>query len=271
MRLREQLASSNIKRLSGKRALITRPAAQAEEFAELLRAEGAEPVIFPLIKIVPTPDTASLEDAVNRLDSFDWLFFTSANGVRTVAPYLKKALSQARASGRFPVKIAAVGPRTAQECEELGLDIAFMPRQYSVEAIAREFPETIAGRRMLLLRAREANPALPEQLRAGGAHVEEIAVYSAEPTDADAAQLRKLLSNGNVDIITLMSSSTVRSLANLLGDDMAQLRKKNIQVACLGHVTAQTFKQATGHAADIQADIYTMQGLIQAIIHSLET
>ncbi len=265
VRLREQLASPEGKPLAGKRVLVTRPAEQAEELAELLRAAGAEPVKFPLIRVVSVEDTTPLQDALNRLSSFDWLIFTSANGVRAVAPHLEPLLSAAPRNSPSVVKVAAVGPRTAQVARDIGLHVAFMPARYAVEAIVEEFPEEVLGRRMLLLRAQEANPALPEGLRSRGAHVEEIAVYRVEPVTTDAEELRKMLSSGRVDVVTLTSSSTVRGLIRLLGNDAAKLLG-DISVACLGHVTAQTFQQMIGRAPDVQARTYTMNGLVQAIM-----
>ena len=125
------------------------------------------------------------------------------------------------------------------------------------------------GKRILLLRAREANPALPKGMRARGAIVEDIPLYSAEPVDADAAQIRQMLVERQVDVDTLMSSSTARSLIGLLGEDASAILQ-GVCVACLGHVTAQTYCELTGRAPDVQADVYTMQGLIQALVNTLK-
>jgi len=269
VRLREQLASQKTLPLEGKRVLITRPELQTEEFAELLRSKGATPVSFPLIKIVPTEDTKPMEDALASLESYDWLFLTSANGVRTVAPYLKPIITAAGGGMKLNLKVAAVGPRTAQVCRELGLQVDFIPKEYSVDAIAREFPDDPKGKRMLLLRAKEANLTLPASLKESGAEVEEITIYRAEPVATDGDKLRALFTEDQVDIVTLMSSSTVRALAALLGDDAAQILEK-ADVASLGHMTSDTYKQIIGRAPEIQASVYTMQGLIQAIIDNIE-
>ncbi len=276
VRLRDQLALQESKPLAGKQVLVTRPSEQAGELADILRAAGAEPVLFPLIRIVPEEDTSALLDALQRLDSFDWTIFTSANGVRAVAPYLEKHVGRRPSADRpksavggrptwAKVRVAAIGPRTAQVARELGFDVAFVPTQYAVEAIVREFPEDVKGRRILLLRAREANPALPHGLRKRGAEVEEITVYHVESVDAGDEELRKMLNSDRVDIVTLTSSSTVRSLLRLLGDDAREVLR-GVRVACLGHVTAQTFQQMAGRTADVQAREYTMKGLVRAII-----
>ncbi len=265
VRLREQIGPRESKPLAGKRVLVTRPAEQAEELAELLQAAGAEPVRFPLIRVVPVEDTKPLRDALSRLNSFDWLIFTSANGVREAAPHLEPLLSASPPPGLSAVKVAAIGPRTAQVARELGLDVAFIPSQYAVEAIVEEFPEDVKGLHMLLLRAQEANPALPEGLRSRGAEVEEIVVYRVEPVTDDAQKLRDIFSARRVDIATLTSSSTARSLIALLGEDADQLLR-GVCVACLGHVTAQTFREMTGRPPEVQARAYTMGGLVEAII-----
>ena len=260
--LRDWLSVGERKPLAGKRILITRPAEQAEEFAELLRAQGARPILFPVIRIVPNEDIGPLHEAIRQWKSFDWLIFTSANGVRTAVPHLKSVLPE---TGWPCIKVAAVGPGTAQVCRELGLDVSFIPRQYAVEAIVKEFPENVAGQRMLLLRAQEANPALSKGLRANGARVEEIPAYRVEPVADNAGRLIGMLRAGEVDVITLTSSSTVQGLIGLLGEDSPQLLH-DICVACLGHVTAQTFQEMTGRAPEVQARVYTMEGLTQAII-----
>jgi len=218
---------------------------------------------------VPSEDAGPLREALGRLDSYDWLVFTSANGVRHVAPYLEPLLAEREGPSRLPVKVAVVGPRTAQTCRELGLDIDFMPARYTVESIVAEFPESVEGKRLLLLRAREANPDLPSGLAKAGAEVEEIAVYRTEPATDNAQKLKDLFADGKVDVVTLMSSSTVRSLMDQLGSKASEMLAGSC-IACLGHITASTFQELAGRPPDVVAKTYTMQGLIEALAETQE-
>jgi len=267
VRLREQIVESGNAPLKGKRVLVTRPAGQARELSRLLRAAGAEPIELPLIGIVPVENDGPLREAMSGIDSFDWVIFTSANGVR-LADEALRALPSSREGGLASrlrgVKVAAVGPGTARAARELGLDVAFVPKRYSAGSLAEEFPEKVEGLRVLLLRAEEASPALGGGMRRYGAHVEEVAVYRVEPLK-DNGELRRMLEGDEVNVITLTSSSAVRSLFKRAGKS-AREAMNNVQVACLGHVTAGTFRELMGRDPDIRARMYTMAGLVQAMI-----
>ncbi len=249
-------------RLEGKRIVITRPEAQAQEFVDFLRQAGAFPIIFPTIQIAPLMDNKRLDLALMRLANYDWIIFTSANGVRVACDRLQM-LGQP-VSLLSKCQIAVIGPATAATLSSYGLRVALQPEEYIAESIFEVLLEqgSIAGKRFLLLRADIARTTLREQLVANGAMVDEIPVYRTvrgEPDLAAYAQLRS-----GVDIITFTSSSTVRFFFELLGVEAQKVAGKAV-IACIGPITAQTAR-SLGLNVDIVADEYTVTGLISALV-----
>jgi uroporphyrinogen-III synthase len=240
--------------LAGRRVLVTRPADQAGALVERLAARGALPVVLPTIAIAPLADTAALDGAIGRLAGYDWIIFTSANGVTAFWERLAAAGLDGRAlAGR---SVAAIGPATAEALRERGVAVAFIPEEYVAERILDGLGD-VAGRRVLLPRAEIARKALAGELRARGAEVEELAAYRtlAAPPDPEAlAELR-----AGVDAITFTSSSTVRHFVELAGPDTG-----NAVIACIGPITAQTAREL-GLPVDVVAREYTLDGLVRAL------
>src|SRR5262245_47314601 len=176
--------------LSGKRIVVTRPAAQAGDLIARLRALGAEPIACPSIAIAPPADYAPLDAAIERLDSYDRLIVTSANGVRALLGRMAALGHDTGLLQRLP--IGAIGPATARALEQYGLQASFMPTAYVAEAILDQIGD-VAGQRILLPRADIAREALADGLRTKGALVDEIAAYRTVPGDGVrqlVAQLR---------------------------------------------------------------------------------
>jgi len=244
--------------LRGKRIVITRPQEQAGEFVAQLKALGAVPVTVPTIRLAPPPDWRPVDAAIERLDAFEWVVFTSANGVRFVAARL-------RALDKTPPvfkanRLAAIGPATAAALKQLGERVDFVPSRYLAEAIADELDE-VAGQRFLLLRADIARTALREQLQAKGASVTEVAVYSTATERHEKDALKALIRDG-IDVVTFTSASTVSGLTQLLGGELDDLRR--CMVACIGPITAKAAVDA-GLTPAVVAVEHTVPGLIQAI------
>lgn len=247
--------------LTDKRVMITRPRAQADEFAAAFEAAGAEAILFPVIEIRPVQDTTILDRALNKLGCYDWLVLTSVNGVRAVWDRFSDL-----GFNEVPeeVKVAAIGPKTAQALQERGAPPDFVPGEYVAEAIVPGLGD-LRGRWVLLPRADLARPALPRaiQVRDGIAH--EIAAYHTLPAKPDQDALQSL--RQGVDAITFTSSSTVRNfiaLASAAGLDPQKLPGDPI-IACIGPITAGTAKEA-GLEVDVIADEYTTEGLLEALV-----
>jgi uroporphyrinogen-III synthase len=248
-----------------KRILITRPRAQADEFAAKLRSAGFEPLYFPVIEIQPIENNIALERALSKLECYDWVVFTSVNAVDVVfesySPVLKR---EAEGGG---VKFATIGPKTAEALQARGIAPDFTPNEYVAESILPGLGD-VRGRWVLLPRAEIARQALPEAICEAGGIPHEIAVYKTLPVQPDPEGLAALKSG--VDIITLTSPSTVENLIAIARKNGLDPRALpgNPLFACIGPITERAARQE-GLVNLVVAREYTTEGLID-VISSLE-
>ncbi|GIQ70197.1 hypothetical protein XYCOK13_30210 [Xylanibacillus composti] len=244
VRLRDKLKWMEKKPLFGKRILVTRARAQASELVDRIAELGGEPIEFPVIQIREPADPAAssrLDNAIRQADGFDWLMFTSANGVSHFFDRMVQVGEDVRKLHR--VRIAAVGPKTAEALRNRGIVATSLPEQYQAEGLFESLlPELQAGQRVLLPRSAIARAWLPKELVRLGLEVVEVDVYETV-TSADGAEVViDLLLKGSVDYITFTSSSTVTNLWNVISAYHAhplELLSK-AKAVCIGPVTAQT-------------------------------
>jgi uroporphyrinogen-III synthase len=271
--------------LQSKHVLVTRTRDQAGVLSEQLRAAGALPVELPVIRIVPPEDWSRLDQALRALAenaAYNWLIFTSANGV-------KMALDRLSTLGLEPrmlatARIATIGPATAAALANYGLSAALVPDEYIAESVAEALRreaegrgETLAGQRILLARAAEARQVLVTELEQAGAHVDIVTAYRTLPVAQDDERGREviaLLRQQQLDIITLTSSSTVHHFMHWLSQSapdiailLAYPGKQPIcpLIACIGPITAQTARDY-GLEVGVEAREFTIAGLIEALI-----
>ncbi len=266
VRLRERLRWFEDRPLFGRRVVVTRPRMQAGALSELLEEQGAEVVPFPTIVLDPAPDRAALERAVTAAGSYDWIVFTSANGVHVFFERFAALGKDVRElSG---VRLAAIGPETAAQLGRRLLRPALVPSEYRAEGLLAALrDDDVRGRTFLLPRAAGARPVLPESLRARGAVVDEVIAYRAvPPSDADAAGLREALEAGAIDALTFTSSSTVRNFVAMVGEAAVRrlVRGGRPVVACIGPVTADTAREL-GLPVDVVPEDYTVPALARAV------
>ena len=249
--------------LSGRRIVVTRPRAQAADFIDRLAAAGADVVACPSIEIVPPPSWAPLDEAIGRIGEFDWLVFTSTNGVDIFFERLHALGRDVRSLHR--ARLAAVGPQTARALERRGLLVDVMPDEFRAEGVAEAMRRTgIAGARVLLPRAAGAREILPVMLREAGARVEEVASYDTARPRSGSAEVRRLIEEGRVDLVTFTSSSTVRHFLAMLGDEAVVLLR-HTRIGCIGPITAETARSA-GLPVDIQPPAYTVAAFSEEIV-----
>jgi uroporphyrinogen III methyltransferase/synthase len=264
--LRERVCWLEARPLFGRRVVVTRPRAQAGALADVLEELGAEVVAFPTIAIAPALDDEALTQAVAAASGYDWIVFTSANGVHTFFEHFAGAGRDVRELAR--VRLAAIGPETAAQLRRRLLNPAIVPADYRAEGLLDALAdEPLAGRRVLLPRAAGARSVLPDGLRARGATVDEVLAYRAvPPTDADVVGLRTALEGGTIDALTFTSSSTVRNFVTLLGaSDAARLvRDGRPAVACIGPVTSETAREL-GLPVDVVPAVWTVGALAAAL------
>ncbi|MBE0479435.1 MAG: uroporphyrinogen-III C-methyltransferase [Dehalococcoidia bacterium] len=261
VKMREKLRWFDRKPLFGKRVLVTRSRSQASKLSRLLSEYGAESVELPVIEIQPVrPSDETLKEA-REFHRYDWVIFTSVNGVEAFLPWSGEAgleLRQAR-----PPKICAIGPATAEACRNHGLHVDYVPEEYISEKILEGLAHReISGKRILLPRAQNARPLLAEGLRRAGAQVRELAVYRTVPPSAPDSRGLQMLKDGLIDITTFTSSSTVKNLVLLLGEDWP-LANQTL-VACIGPVTRDTAVRY-GLKVAVMAKDYTIPGLVTSI------
>ncbi|MBO8170084.1 MAG: uroporphyrinogen-III C-methyltransferase [Thermoanaerobacteraceae bacterium] len=262
--LRDKLQWVEQKPLFGKRVLITRPKHQAVYFAEKIEELGGEPYIFPVIDIVPPEDLSPLDAAIRDIGSYDWVIFTSVNGVNRFFDRLWENRKDIRSLAG--VKIAAIGPKTRIAVEKRGLLVDYMPEEYVAEAVIEGMKEYgLAGKKVLLPRADIARKVLPQKLAEMGAAVDEVAAYRTVPGSGDAGKLVEMLEQGKIHIVTFTSSSTVHNFVAKLPEGRAAELLRNVTVACIGPITAATAREL-GLTVHVEAEEYTIDGLLQAIL-----
>jgi len=262
--LRQRLKWFEKRALLGKRIAVTRSRDQASDLVKALSDLGAECLEFPTIEVVAPDDYAPLDQAIAELSTFDWVVFTSVNGVSWFFNRLFALGKDVRAVGHL--RTAAIGPATAERLKSFGLSSDLVPEQFRAEAILAAFrQEAIQGRTILLPRAQEARQILPEELAAMGAAVREVAAYKTRQASADVETLVEHLEERTFDLITFTSSSTVKNFKALLPAGRFADLATAVPAACIGPVTADTARQL-GFDVRIEAQTYSIPGLVEAIL-----
>jgi uroporphyrinogen III methyltransferase / synthase len=262
--LRDKLNWFEKRPLFGQRIVVTRSREQAVEWSRRLTELGAEVLELPAIRIVPPDDKEALKDALLGLHEYDWIVFTSPNGVSTFFGYFFKGFDDLRDFGGM--RIAAVGPATAARLKELHLKVDLMPEEALASKIAAAFAgcQTIENLRILLMRAEVANRELPEALEKLGAIVDDVACYkTVAETEQSSAAAAKLLDAG-ADWITFTSASTVEHFHARF--DLPALVKKHsrLKMASIGPETSRALARL-GLTPSVEASSHTMEGLVQAL------
>lgn len=257
--------------LQGRAILITRALAQSEELTSTLTNYGAHVLHCPTIEITEPDNWNALDQAIERLDSYDWVMFTSANGVEF---FFRRLADKGIDYPPDQVSTFAIGPATAKSLRERNARVDLIAEDSKAEGalaalIARAGnEENLRGLRFLIPRARVAREYLPRELSSLGAHVDEVETYQTVKPDVDGQKIVKIFEEQIIDVITFTSSSTVSNFASLIGTkDLSGLLKKTL-VACIGPVTAATASEY-GLNNILQPETYTTSALVEAIIKSL--
>ncbi|MBI2816095.1 MAG: uroporphyrinogen-III C-methyltransferase [Acidobacteria bacterium] len=261
--LRDKLRWFECLPLFGQRVLITRAREQAAELAAPLRALGAETLELPAIAIQDPDDWAPLDQAVRSAASYDWIIFTSANGVRKFMS--RVAATETDIRSLAAAKLCAIGPATAAELRSHLLQVAKLPREYRAEGLLESFTgEEIAGKRFLVPRAKVARDVLPDELRKRGAHVDVVEAYRTVAPAESSERARIIFSRHKPTIIAFTSSSTVQNFLSLLPHETRERDLRDVKIASIGPITSETLRR-NGLRVDIEAAEYTIPSLIEAI------
>lgn len=268
VRMRDKLQWFESRLLFGRRIAVTRSRAQASALTRRLEDLGAEVWEFPSIDIVQPDDYSDFDACLKQLNKYQWVIFTSVNGVDFFFKRLRETGGDIRQLQGC--RMVAIGPATRAALENRGLRVEYVPEEFRAEAVAEGLSKRVLpGDRILLPRAREARAILPQMLRKMEAEVDEVTVYETIMGSGNARQLIDLLENKRLDAVTFTSSSTVRNFLNLLRDNTKKeelLSMLNeVVIACIGPITASTAREL-GLKVDIVAEEYTIDGLVQALI-----
>jgi len=250
--------------LFGKTIAVTRSRAQASDMVERLSGLGAAVVECPTIEIQPPADNyTTLDMEIKNISTYQWLVFTSVNGVDAFFSRLFQANLDARSL--YNIKTAVIGPETAKRLLTYGVKTDLMPKSYRAESVVEVFQtENVAGKKILLPRAAQARPILPVELTKMGATVIEVPAYETVTVPDSQEKLLNALKNKEIDIITFTSSSTVINLLQMIPKDQIKFLLASVTLASIGPITTQTAKD-NGLNVSITANTFTIDGLVHAI------
>ena len=263
VRLRPRRAGLAQRPLFGRRVVVTRPRAEVARFAALLEAAGAEVVALPTIRLTPPDDWRPLDGALAELGRFQWVIFTSANGVAAFRERLQAAGLDTRALAG--ARVAAIGPETAEALQRGGVRTDVVPPEYRAEGLVEALRSRIAaGSAVLLVRAAEAREVLPRELRALGARVTVAPAYRTVPVKEGADRVIGLLEARRLDVVTFTSSSTVRGFMGLFAPEEIRRLLGGVVLAAIGPITAATIAEY-GLGVAVMPREYTIPALAAAV------
>src|SRR4030095_13043973 len=257
--VRETLNWYEKRPLLGKRSVVPRTRKQASALSNKLRVLGAHIIELPTIRIEPPTNLREFAELVQDAHVYDWIVFTSANGVEAFFEIFFKLYDDAREIGG--VRISAIGPATAQRVKDFHLHVDLQPEEFVAEAVVKEFRKQggIENLRILLVRAEKTRDVLPRELSGLGAIVDEAFAYRTVPETRDVTGVRRRLAKEAADLITFTSSSTVENFLAL-----GLPWPEGMRVASIGPITSKTARDH-GLTIDIEARRHDVEGLVQAI------
>lgn len=267
VKLREQLNWFESKPLFGKTIVVTRSREQASEFADQLSEYGAQVIEFPTIEIAKPDTIQPLDEAINNVQNYNWLVFTSINGVDAFFRRLFELEKDIR--DLKGIKVCAIGPATEDGIKRYCLKVDCRPPKFVAESVVDELKKVtkIKGENFLLPRADIARSFLPDELQKLGGKVTDLVAYKTMMAQPGNMNLLDKIRNGEVHIVTFTSSSTVRNFVEIVGRENLLALNSHVQYASIGPITTQTAEEM-GLRISIKANEYTIPGLVSAILES---
>lgn len=250
--------------LFGKNIVVTRAKEQASDFAKILSSYGANVFLCPTIKIFPPLDFKPLDKAIKNLPLYDWLIFTSVNGVEKFMERINKIRKDFKVPSSL--KSCAIGPLTKKKMISFDIPVTLVSKEYVAESILEALP-VVKDKRILIPRARKSRDLLPKELKKRGAIVDVVEAYRTILDRSNFPELLKMLENNMIDCVTFTSSSTVRNFFSLLDNKQKRkiLEDKNIFSASIGPITTETLKEF-GWKPSIIAEKPTTKYLAKALM-----
>ena len=249
--------------LNGKNIVVTRDRGGNAAFAEKIRAQGGQAVEFATIRIRPLTDTDVFGWAFSRIGEYDWVVFTSPNGVAVFHDYLKSSKNEWTVLGSG--RIAAVGDKTGDKLRQLGGKADFVPSVFTTQALGKQLAarENLHGKSILLLRSGLASNQLADILAGADARIDEIPLYTVVPEKSDPGRLLQRIADGGIDWITFASPSSVRAFFEQIRPET--VKGSAARIASIGPITSQCLEDFTIQVR-AEASHHTIDGLLAAII-----
>jgi uroporphyrinogen III methyltransferase/synthase len=249
--------------LFGRRILVTRPLEQSLKIGAMLEELGADILVQPVIEIAPPADLSAVDNALANLSTYDWIVFSSANGVIHFLNRLMEQGQDARALKN--AKLAVIGPGTSEQLATYYLQTDLIPPDFQAESLADALATEARGKSFLLVRASRGREVLAQRLRAAAGHVEQIVVYDSKDVLVPHEQFVNQMHAGTIDWVTITSSAIAQSTVRLFGD-----RLRNTKLVSISPITTATLCEL-GFSPAAEAEQYTMEGVVQAILRYEET
>ncbi|MGA9771834.1 MAG: uroporphyrinogen-III synthase [Blastocatellia bacterium] len=259
--------------LKNKTVMVTRPRAQSKEMSDMLERLGAVVIHCPAIEIIEPDNWDALDTAIEKINTYDWIIFTSANGPRFFFPRLANRRKDGIAS-MAELIVCAIGPATARAIESAGVRVDVTATDSKAEGALRAIieytggEEKLKGQRLLIPRARIAREVLPDELVRLGAEVDTVETYQTVKPAMDAGNIVDLFARGGIDAITFTSSSTVSNFARLVGTNDLSALLQGVLIACIGPVTTGTAIEYKLEKI-VQPESYTSAALVETIVRSI--
>jgi uroporphyrinogen-III synthase len=252
--------------MRGKTVLITRSRDQASELRIKIEQMGGSVIEFPVIQTIPPQDKGPLDQVLRELTTFDWILFTSANGVSF---FFQRMEELQITLANVQVKIGAVGPKTAQALAKKGVEVAVTAADFKAEGLLAALEGRLcSGDRILLPRANIARETLPVSLKEWGMNVVEVTAYETVPATEGVEKVVHDLKEGSIHFITFTSSSTVQNFVKALSKEALPELLVNVKIVCIGPITAETALKLGLHVSGV-AEEYTIDGLVDCLIQLL--
>ena len=244
--------------LFGRCVLVAGSPNTSDKLRHRLASLGADVITEPAIRITDPPDWSPVDSALDELGDYDWLVFSSGNGVDHLLGRLLERGGDLRCLGG--VKLAAIGPGTAERLTRYHLQADVVPERFNAESVAQTLAGDAQGRRFLLARASRGRQLLADELEQAGAHVDQIVVYSSVDVEEPNRDVAEALAGGKIDWVVVASSATARSLVRLYGEDL-----RNAKLVTISPLTSTAFREL-GYEPAAEASPYTTDGLVDAIL-----
>lgn len=258
------MAEDSANSLRGRRVVVTRAKEQSESLVQALQAQGAIPVLLPMVAFGPPDDPALVDQAIREIAQYDWLFLTSQNALRALQER-SELLGIALAGALRQIHIAAVGPATAQAAEQAGLKVEYVAEKHQGAAMAEELAQNVKGKRVLLPRSDRANPELVLRLEMLGAGVKEIVAYKTVRPDEQVLRQAVEIVREGADAVLFFSPSAVHHLQDVLGSAKFLELSRRAIFAAIGPVTEQALRNA-GVQRLVMARDTTVDAVLRALI-----